>query len=193
MAGRSGEVHTNPRISVGLSCPPWKECTASRHPQVQCASRDLDTPSRREWRRAGCPGPWAGPSAGRGRQLVLTQTFPSLASGPSGSLKAAAPLGGRPLALPGMTPGLCVAWGGVPRRGRGVPMAGRGVRPSGRKHPLPCPLGPNLVSFPRPATWSLVPSSLGAEPDWSLGPQSLLLHAPTWNLLRVLEIGRAHV
>lgn len=69
---------------------------------------------------------------------------------------------------------------------KGVPTGERGVRLSGWKRPLPCPLEPNLVSFPRPAAWSLVPSSLGAEPGWSLGPQSLLLHAPTWNLLRVL-------
>ena len=77
-----------------------------------------------------------------------------------------------------MTPGLCVAWGGVPMGEKGVPTGERGVRLSGWKRPLPCPLEPNL-----PGPWS---PTLGAEPGWSLGPQSLLLHAPTWNLLRVL-------
>lgn len=43
-----------------------------------------------------------------------------------------------------------------------------------------CPLGPNLVSsWGSPAgPWSLIPSSLVAEPGWLLGPQSLLLPSP---------------
>ena len=106
--GIGPQRHVTPLPSMeGMPC----------RPQVQCVCRDMDTASSRGWRTVGCPVPRVGPSAGRSWQLLLTRTFPGLASGPSGSLKTAAPFGwqpcGRPVALPGMTPGLCVAWGGV--------------------------------------------------------------------------------
>ena len=126
----------------------------------------------------------AGPSAGRGGQLVLTQTFPGLASGPSSSLKPAAPSGRWPRwrAAPGSP------WDDPwPLRGlgRGADGGERGAdgRERGEAQWLEAP---PAVSSGAKSAWSLVPNSLGAEPGWSLGPQSLLLHAPTWNLLRVL-------
>lgn len=95
-------------------------------------------------------------------------TFPGLASGPSCSLKTAVPLGwqpcGRPLTLPGMTPCLCVALGGVAGLRRGSWAGG---------HP-PTPSWTNLVVS------QLTPdsSSLGAEPGWLQGPRPLLLLFP---------------
>ena len=61
--------------------------------------------------------------------------------------------------------------------GRGGGRVGRGEAQR-LEATLPRPLGPNMVSFPRLASWSLVPSSLGAEPGCSLGPQSLILPFP---------------
>lgn len=130
----------------------------------------------------------AGPSAGRGGQLVLTQTFPGLASGPSSSLKPAAPSGGRPRgrAAPGSP------WDDPwPLRGlgRGADGGERGAdgQERGEAQWLEAPpavsSGTKSGPSPLPGPWS---PTLGAEPGWSLGPQSLLLHAPTWNLLRVL-------
>lgn len=112
-------------------------------------------------------------------------TFPGLASGPSGSLKTAAPLGsrpcGRPLALPGMTPCLCVAWGGGPTVEKL-----RGWRPPWRT---------KSGQLPGLTSWPLVPSFLAAELGRSLGPRSLFLLFPqigtpslSWS---VLEPSRA--
>lgn len=151
--------------------------------QVQCVCRDMDTASSRGWRRVGCLVPRVGPSAGRSRPLLLTRTFPGLASGPSDLLKTAASFGwqpcGRPVALPGMTPGLCVAWGGVPKgETAGVGGGWYGERLSGWRPPC-CALWDQIWSAPpRLASWSLVLSSLGAEPGCSLGPQSLILPFP---------------
>lgn len=122
-------------------------------PQVRCACRDMDTASSRGWRRVGRLVPRVGPSAGRNWQLLLTRTFPGLASGPSGSLKTAAPFGWQPCG------GCGSPWDdpwplrGLGRGAKGGDGWGGGRVVRGETQRLEAtllrPLGPNMVSSPQ--------------------------------------------